>query len=341
MDSPIYDIAVRVKESVLDLAGRAQELILFLDGLQDAAALKDARDQAKAVQDYLAQKQDLSVADYNAAVALYAKAFHRLGQVLRKTVKHQGGRPRKNGSTNEPFSGNGQVPEGLGAARQQRKYTSSRAQRIARVPWRQIKAGIDKATAKNERAKLGRILKELLQEKQRMENRKLVEGTIRLEEGPGVFQTVVVDPPWDWSDEGDVSQMGRGRNEYATLTFDELLRLPVPEKADKICHLYVWATNRSLPKAFALLEAWGFRYVTNLTWCKPNPGMGNYFRGSTEHVLFGVRGSLGLLRKDAGTWFAAPRQGKHSTKPEEFYRLVESCSPGPWLEVFGRRQRPG
>jgi N6-adenosine-specific RNA methylase IME4 len=89
------------------------------------------------------------------------------------------------------------------------------------------------------------------------------------------------------------------------------------------------------------LEAWGFRYVTCLTWCKPSIGMGNYFRDSTEHILFGVRGSLALLEKNVGTWFSAERQGKHSTKPEEFYQLVEKCSPGPWLEVFSRKGRPG
>ena len=119
------------------------------------------------------------------------------------------------------------------------------------------------------------------------------------------------------------------------------MRLPVGEKAGKNCHLYLWITNRSLPKGFALMEAWGFRYVVCLTWCKPSPGMGNYFRGGTEHVLFGVKGSLPLLRKDVGTWFAADRGKKHSAKPAAFFELVESCSPGPWLEMFARGGRPG
>jgi N6-adenosine-specific RNA methylase IME4 len=99
--------------------------------------------------------------------------------------------------------------------------------------------------------------------------------------------------------------------------------------------------GRLLPKGFALLERWGFRCVTKLTWCKPHFGMGNYFRGSTEDVLFGVKGSLPLLRHDVGTWFAADRDREHSAKPEEFYRLVETCSPGPWLEMFARRPRKG
>jgi N6-adenosine-specific RNA methylase IME4 len=155
------------------------------------------------------------------------------------------------------------------------------------------------------------------------------------------YQAIAVDPPWDWGDEGDVSQFGRGDPTYATMPFDQLLALPVEALACPDAHLYLWVTNRSLPKGFALMEAWGFRYVTCLTWCKPSVGMGNYFRGSTEHVLFGVRGSLPLLRSDAGTWFAADRQGRHSTKPREFYEMVETCSPGPWLEMFARGGRPG
>jgi len=156
------------------------------------------------------------------------------------------------------------------------------------------------------------------------------------------FQTIVLDPPWDWGDEGDCDQLGRARPTYATMPLEQLANLPVGELADKDCHLYLWITNRSLPKGFGLLDAWGFRYITLVTWCKPHFGMGNYFRGQTEHVLFGVKGSLLLLRKDVGTWFAAPRGPLgHSSKPEDFYAMAESCSPAPRLEMFSRAKREG
>ena len=90
------------------------------------------------------------------------------------------------------------------------------------------------------------------------------------------------------------------------------------------------------------MEAWGFRYLSCLTWCKPNFGMGNYFRGQTEQILFGVKGSLPLLRKDVGTWFQWPRGPKgHSSKPKDFFDLIETCSPGPRLELFARGPRDG
>jgi N6-adenosine-specific RNA methylase IME4 len=153
--------------------------------------------------------------------------------------------------------------------------------------------------------------------------------------------TVVLDPPWDWGDEGDSDQLGRARPTYATMTIEEIAALPIPAVAAANAHIYLWITNRSLPKGFALLESWGFRYITMLTWVKPSFGMGNYFRGSTEQVLFGVKGSLPLLRNDVGTHFLADRAGQHSSKPPAFFDLVETCSPGPWLEMFSRQPRPG
>ncbi len=98
--------------------------------------------------------------------------------------------------------------------------------------------------------------------------------------------------------------------------------------------------NRMLFKSETVLEAWGFRYITTITWCKPPIGMGNYFRNSTEQILFGIKGSLQLFRRDVGTWFRASRgPGGHSSKPNEFYELIETCSPGPRLEYFARDER--
>jgi N6-adenosine-specific RNA methylase IME4 len=188
-----------------------------------------------------------------------------------------------------------------------------------------------------------RELKERKREVVREQNRMLVEATppAVVKAAEARYQTVVLDPPWDWGDEGDVDQFGRARPVYNTMSIHEIATLPVGDLSTDNAHIYLWITNRSLPKGFALLEAWGFRYVTAITWGKPHFGMGNYFRGQTEHVLFGVRGSLPLLRNNAGTLLLAPRSGRHSAKPDEFYQLVETCSPGPWLEMFARSERNG
>jgi N6-adenosine-specific RNA methylase IME4 len=33
------------------------------------------------------------------------------------------------------------------------------------------------------------------------------------------------------------------------------------------------------------------------------------------------------------------RKREHSRKPEEQYQIIEACSPGPYLELFGRGVR--
>jgi len=187
-----------------------------------------------------------------------------------------------------------------------------------------------------------RAIKEDRREQRRQENAEKVAAAPDPLEVGARFATILIDPPWDWGDEGDVNQMGRAKPDYSTMSIDDLLALPVGELADVDCHIYLWITNRSLPKGFALLEQWGFRYVTCLTWAKPHFGMGNYFRGQTEHILFGVKGSQALRRHDVGTVFHAERgPNGHSSKPPIVYELIESCSPGPYLEMFSRCDRDG
>lgn len=141
-------------------------------------------------------------------------------------------------------------------------------------------------------------------EKEEQRNQHVNENIEKIKKGKpmseidGLFQTIVIDPPWDWGDENDNNQFGRAKPDYATMPFKEILKSPVIRLADENCHLYLWITNRSLPKGFELIEAWGFRYIPCLTWVKPSIGMGNYFRGSTEQVLFAIKGNMPLKRHD-------------------------------------------
>ena len=187
----------------------------------------------------------------------------------------------------------------------------------------------------------GAELKERAREVIREQNSQLVDGVVDPLSLRETYPTIVIDPPWDHGEEGDKNPFsGRAKPTYSVMSTEQIAKLPVGELAIGNAHLYLWITNRSLPKGFGLIEQWGFRYITMLTWVKPCFGLGNYFRGSTEHVLFGVRGSLPLLRNDVPTHFFGERT-THSTKPPEFYQLVQTCSPGPWLELFQRQARPG
>jgi N6-adenosine-specific RNA methylase IME4 len=156
----------------------------------------------------------------------------------------------------------------------------------------------------------------------------------------GTYRTLVVDPPWQYDNRGT---RGAAEDHYPTERLEWLAAMELP--ADDDAHLYLWTTNAFLRDAFDLVEEWGFTYKAHLAWVKPQMGMGNYFRISHEHVLFGIRGKLKTLRRDAVSWFEAPR-GRHSAKPDAFYQLVESCSPGPYIDLFNRDggklfRRPG
>lgn len=191
-----------------------------------------------------------------------------------------------------------------------------------------------------------RQIKERQREQRRDENRAIVASApspSAVAKGAR-FATIVIDPPWDYREEGDDDVYGHARPTYSQMSDDQIAALPVAELADDDCHLYLWITNRSLltGKGWRLAEAWGFRPVTVLTWCKPSIGVGNYFRNNTEHLVFAVKGSQSLKRRDVGTWFEAPRGPKgHSSKPDASYALIEACSPGPYLEMFSRHQREG
>lgn len=157
-----------------------------------------------------------------------------------------------------------------------------------------------------------------------------------LEPVPGRFRTLVIDPPWE---EDNISEACG--HDYATMSLEEIQAIPVSAWAEDNSHLYTWGTNNTLPLVFALLESWGFAHKTVHTWTKPDLGFGRYFRNSTEHVVFAVRGELRTRAPARSTrtdhdWPV----GANSEKPEGFYDLVRACSFPPYGEAFQRLPRP-
>jgi N6-adenosine-specific RNA methylase IME4 len=125
------------------------------------------------------------------------------------------------------------------------------------------------------------------------------------------------------------------------MSLDEIAALPVKSLADQDSHLYLWTTQRFLRASFDIVAAWGFSVSATLVWCKEPKGfMGGAYRSSVEFVHFAKRGSLAHKTQAPSRWFQWPR-GIHSKKPEAFLDLVEQVSPGPYLEMFARRQRLG
>ena len=166
----------------------------------------------------------------------------------------------------------------------------------------------------------------------------------------GGFQTVLADPPWRFANRtGKVAPEHRRLGRYGTMGLEEIRALPVGDVTASNAHLYLWVPNALLPDGLAVMEAWGFRYVSNIIWAKRRKdggpdgrGVGFYFRNVIEPILFGVKGSMRTLAPARSTVnMIETRKREHSRKPDEQYDLIEACSPGPYLELFARYARGG
>ena len=165
------------------------------------------------------------------------------------------------------------------------------------------------------------------------------------------FSTVMADPPWRFQNStGKVAPEHRRLNRYGTMTLGDIKALPVSDVSADTAHLYLWVPNALLPDGLAVMDAWGFKYKSNVIWHKirkdggsDGRGVGFYFRNVTEVILFGVRGrnarTLEAGRRQVNLF--STRKREHSRKPDEQYAIIESCSPGPYLELFGRGVRKG
>lgn len=305
---------------------------------------KDILDQAEAMRVYAHQVENNEMEQWLSEIKLRAR--RRIGEISKGLETITAEESGAAGGKGLPTTGKSLKKDILKAAGLSTSV-ANRCEKIALIPQDEFEAALQDAkdndkpvTYADVEKVVNRDKKENNREQKRQDNKAKIETSSEPEKLTGVYSTIVIDPPWDWGDEGDKDQLGRAKPDYHTMSIDELKELPVGNLADEDAHIYLWITNRSLPKGFDLLEAWGFRYITAITWVKPHFGMGNYFRGQTEHVLFGVKGSMPLKRKDQGTVFEAGRgPNGHSSKPIEFYDLVESCSYGPYLEMFSRTDR--
>lgn len=163
------------------------------------------------------------------------------------------------------------------------------------------------------------------------------------------YRTIVADPPWDHRD-GWPGWGARTGLPYDAMGVEAIKALPVRDLIVAEGYVFLWTTNRYLEQAFDVVRAWTLSPKQTLTWCKKprGKGPGGLFATTTEFVVVAQRvGPSGKSHKRNSTGeridrshFDWPR-GAHSTKPEAFLDLVEQVSPGPYLEMFARRNRLG
>lgn len=161
------------------------------------------------------------------------------------------------------------------------------------------------------------------------------------------YDVIYADPPWSYENKktgrtnGDQPEGSGAHTKYDLMTLKDICSLPVKQMSNKNAVLFLWATVPLMPEAFKVIESWGFKYKTMLTWRKVmSLGMGYWFRGQCEHLIFATKGNVKAFRMQK-TNFYQSKAGKHYQKPHYFRELINesvlnSFDKPKKLELFAR-----
>ena len=172
------------------------------------------------------------------------------------------------------------------------------------------------------------------------------------------FKAILADPPWGFQcwDGKDKRVASRGSvTPYDTMDMEKIAALPIIDLAADNCVLFMWAVWPTMPEAFRVIEAWGFKYKTcGFLWAKAHAnqlemfqdeidaymGLGYWTRANSEVCLLATRGTPKRMNADVRQAIIEPRR-EHSRKPDCVYERIERLVEGPYLELFARTERPG
>lgn len=164
---------------------------------------------------------------------------------------------------------------------------------------------------------------------------------------PGQYGVIYADPEWKFETRSEKGMDRSADNHYPCSELEVIkARLETDFEADiraKDCVLFLWATVPCLAQAFAVIEAWGFTYVSSFAWTKPHVGNGYWNRNKHEILLVATRGRV--VAPAMGDQFDSAIEapvGKHSQKPEIFAEIIETYYPNlPKIELNARTARKG
>tara|TARA_Y100000310_G_C20564934_1_gene754993 strand:+ start:82 stop:1155 length:1074 start_codon:yes stop_codon:yes gene_type:complete len=184
---------------------------------------------------------------------------------------------------------------------------------------------------------ISEVIRQLRTEDIQKEKQEIDSGKIEMPQG--VFEVIVADPPWPYNTEKKYNPEGyRGTTPYPEMSLEQIKNIQIPS-ADN-CILWLWTTHKFMRHAFNILDSWGFREVSILTWAKNKMGTGRWLRSKSEHCIMAVKGKPQVLLTNQTTILHADTK-EHSRKPNEFYKMVETLCVGRKLDVFARQTRQG
>lgn len=160
------------------------------------------------------------------------------------------------------------------------------------------------------------------------------------------YGVIYIDPPWSYKNKKTGGSMTSGsEDKYDTLSIEDLRDLPIKNLSYKNSVIFLWGTTPLLPEAIYLMKEWGFTYKTTIYWRKiMSLGMGFWFRGQVEYILFGTRGKVKAFRQQKANIYQSKVE-KHSHKPDYFRTLIDEATSQMEnknkIEIFATAQYPG
>lgn len=317
---------------------RATQMLAEVRSVDDAVKIIDLAEAARVY----AQQVKLGLEAQNHAAEIKLRAQRKAGEILADMDKAKGAAVpgwNKTVLPNETPFDQPKTYDEIGITRKDAHVW----QTIAALPEEKFEQIVEETKSEDRELSTAALYRESRQEINKQQNEEIIQNGIDMRVPDGKYRTIVIDPPWHMEKilrEVAPNQVGF---EYPTMTTEQIKEFPIPaEVADDDCHLFMWTTQKYLPAAFDILQAWGFRYVFTMVWHK-NGGFQpfNLPQYNCEFVLYGRKGSPEFTDTKAfPTCFDGERR-EHSRKPDEFYDLIERVAPGPRIDIFSREKREG
>jgi N6-adenosine-specific RNA methylase IME4 len=315
------------------LSNQIETLTMAKNALAHARTLDDVkaiRDKAEAIRMYVrAQGESFLIQNYAAEVKI--RAERKAGFLLSESGFGQMGGDRKSKDIVSLDS--------LGI----KNHQSKRWQKMSSVPDTEFEKHVASVIESEKELTTAGVLSLAKTAANEMRNETTIAGTSSIDDLSAIiaagqkFACIYADPPWQY---GNQATRASTDNHYPTMGTPAIAALPIAELAAENAHLHLWTTNAFIFECQEIMRAWGFTYKSMLIWVKPQMGIGNYWRVSHEIMLLGIRGRCPFLNRAQMSWVEAKRT-THSTKPDVVRQMIEKVSPGPRLELFGRRTVPG